>query len=486
MSASSSFMGTHRAQLSVLVVSAVLYVLIFAPNHLFFRTYALDLGLYTHAAYTYAHGRMADCMLFLGSHQLLLADHFDLHLMLWSPLTWIMGQWTLLVVQWAAVLVGAWGMFRWLRALGASVRIATFGLVHFCAFFGIISAFTSDFHGNVVATMALPWYGLALHDRRYRTSWLLLFFMLAGKENMGIWLCAVGMGLAWHHRKEAALRRLLMVQAALALVWSIVVVCAVMPSLSDTGTYANWKYPVLGDGPMAAVRMIMTRPGNVLGLLLDGGGMPIGHAVKVEMLVLLFLAGGWAMLLRPWIFLMAVPLLLQKLLHVGPAQWGVLGQYSVEFAPLCTLAIFSWPPVMGKHQWGKVIAGVAALLSVAVTVRVLDASIYIENRAKQRFYQAAHYGRDYDVEAVRRLMADIPSDVALSVSAPFLPHLALRKDVYQYPIIGRADMILLATEDVNYPMSKEDLRMSLDSLLRSPYWDLRAACDGALLFQRKR
>jgi hypothetical protein len=82
-------------------------------------------------------------------------------------------------------------------------------------------------------------------------------------------------------------------------------------------------------------------------------------------------------------------------------------------------------------------------------------------------------------------MADIPSDVALSVSAPFLPHLALRKDVYQYPIIGRADMILLATEDVNYPMSKEDLRMSLDSLLRSPYWDLHAACDGALLFQRK-
>jgi uncharacterized membrane protein len=480
-----AFQRSQRPALPVLALFAILYALIFVPNHLLFRTYALDLGLYTHAACTYAHGRMADCMLFLGDHQLLLADHFDLHLMLWAPLTWLFGQWTLLLVQWAAALIGAWGMYRWLRALGVSTLVATLGLVHFCAFFGIISAFTADFHSNVVATMALPWYGLALHERRTRGSWLLLLFMLAAKENMGIWLCAVGVGFALHYRKEAALRKLLLLQAAVALAWSVVAISAVMPALSDTGVYNNWKYPALGDGPADALRMIITHPLDVLGHLLDGGTVAHGHAMKEEMLVLLFLAGGWAMLLRPWILLMAVPLLLQKLLHAGPAQWGVLAQYSVEFAPLCTLAVFSWRPLMRERGRSKAAAARAALLSVCVTVRVLDASVYVENRAKQRFYQAEHYERDYDTRAVRHLIAGIPSSASVSASSPLLPHLVRHRDLYMFPILGDADHLLIATKENPYPLTGEEQHATMDSLMRSDHWRLEGACDGALLFRRK-
>lgn len=485
MHRASAFLRNHWPPLLVLTVFAVLYALIFVPNHLLFRTYALDLGLYTHAACTYAHRRMADCMLFIGSHQPLLADHFDLHLMLWAPLTWVFGQWTLLLVQWAATLMGAWGMYRWLRALGASKLLATLGLVQFCAFFGIISAFTADFHSNVVATMALPWYGLAMHRKRSRATWLLLFFMLAAKENMGIWLCAVGVGFAWHYRKDPRLSNMLLLQAAVALAWSVVVIDAVMPAFSDSDAYTNWKYPALGHGPLEALRIIAMHPVHVTGLLLDGGGMPIGHAMKVEMLALLFLAGGWAMLLRPWILVMAVPLLLQKLLHAGPMQWSVLGQYSVEFAPLCTLAIFSWPPLMRQHRWSMTAAWAAVLLSVAVTVRVLDASVYVENRAKQRFYQAAHYGRDYDTPAVRELMARIPSGTAISASSPFLPHLVRCTHLYAYPILGQADHILLATREDPYPLSRAEFNAATDSLRHSHYWQLERECDGALLFGRR-
>ncbi|MEO8732972.1 MAG: DUF2079 domain-containing protein [Flavobacteriales bacterium] len=486
MHLNSAFLRHKRARLLVLAVFGVVYALVFVPNHLLFRSYALDLGLYTHAAITYAHGHMADCMLFLGSHQLLLADHFDLHLILWSPLTWLFGQWTLLIVQWVAVLLGGLGMWRWLRALGASNTIATLGMVHFLAFFGIYGAFTFDFHSNVVATMALPWYGLALQQHRRRALWLLLLFMLAAKENMGIWLCAVCVGFAWHYRKDPRLRNLLLLQALLALAWSTVVIGTVMPALSDGGTYANWKYPALGSGPLDALRIIASRPMDVFEALLDGRGFPSGHAIKVEMLVLLFFAGGWAMLLRPWILLMAVPLLLQKLLHAGPAQWGVLAQYSVEFAPLCTLAIFSWPPLLRERRWSNALAGVAALLSVAVTVRVLDASIFKENRPKQRFYQVEHYERDYDARAVRELLASIPADVSVSASAPFVPHLVRHVNLYQYPIIDKADAIVLATLEWPYPETLEDLHTACDSLRHSRYWKLERECDGAVLFRKVR
>lgn len=474
----------HRIPLVVLALFAIVYALVFVPNQLLFRTYALDLGLYTHAAITYAHGRMADCMLFLGSPQLLLADHFDLHLMLWSPLTWLFGQWTLLIVQWTAVLLGGWGMWRWLRELGASPMIATLGLVHFLAFFGIYGAFTFDFHSNVVAAMAFPWYGLALSKHRKRDAWLLLLFMLSAKENMGIWMCFVALGFLIHGRRDPVLRKLLAGQAVVALMWSVVVIGLVMPALSDGAHYAGWRYPALGNGPVDALRTMAAHPMQVIQSLFDGGDVPNGHGIKMEMLVLLFIAGGWAMLLRPWILLMAVPLLLQKLLHAGPAQWGVLGHYSVEFAPLCTLAVFSLPLLLKDLMGAKVIAVLAAVLSLAVTVRIMDASAYKENRAKQRIYQAEHFSRDYDVVAVRRSLRDIPASASVSASAAFVPHLVAHRRLYQFPILADADVIALATKEEPYPLSVEEFNTTLDTLRSSLFWTEFGECDGAVIFRR--
>lgn len=474
------------APLLVLLFFAVLYGLVFVPNHLLFRTYALDLGLYTHAAYTYAHGHIADCMLFLGSKQPLLADHFDLHLILWAPLTWLLGTWTLLLVQWVAVLLGGWGMFRWLRALGASPLIATLGLVHFLAFFGIYGVFTFDFHSNVVATMAIPWYGLALHRRQWRASWALLLFMLAAKENMGIWLCFVALGLMLHEWKDAVPRRVLALQSIVALAWSVLVIAWVMPALAHSGQYSGWKYPALGQGPLDAVQMLVREPWHVLNALLDGGNIPNGGKMKMEMLLFIFLAGGWAMLLRPWILLMAIPLLLQKLLHAGPAQWGVLGHYSVEFAPLCTLAVFSWAPMLRNSQTGRILAVLAAVVSVAVTVRILDASLYVENRAKQRIYQVEHFTRDYDTAAVRRALRRIPEEAAVSASAAFVPHLVAHRDLYQFPIMGHADVIALATKEEPYPLSRGEFKATMDTLRRSRFWTETERCDGVVVFSRSK
>ncbi|MCO5273326.1 MAG: DUF2079 domain-containing protein [Flavobacteriales bacterium] len=475
----------YRWPIRVLGLFALIYALVFVPNHLLFRTYALDLGLYTHAAVTYAHGHLADCRLFLGSGQPLLADHFDLHLMLWAPLTWLFGQWTLLLVQWVAVLAGGWGMWRWLRELGASPSTATWGLAHFLAFFGIYGAFTFDFHSNVVATMAFPWYGLALAKQRKAWAWLLLLFMLSAKENMGIWLCFVAIGFLVHQGKDKAMRWMLAAQAFTALAWSTVVIGLVMPALAGGVPYVGWKYPALGSGPLDAVRILALHPAQVFQGLLDGGDVPEGHAIKQEMLMLLCIAGGWALLLRPWILLMAVPLLLQKLLHAGPAQWGVLGHYSVEFAPLCTMAVFTWPPVRMGTRAGKVLAVLATVGSIAVAVHVMDASIYKENRARQRVYQADHYSRDYDVPAVRRLLRGIPSGAAVSASAAFVPHLVSHRDLYLYPVLDHAQVIVLATKEEPYPLSRDEFAASQDTLRRSVHWAEAEQCDGAVMYTRK-
>ena len=142
---------------AVLTAAAVLYALISLVNHYLFKTYALDLGLYTHALYDYANFRMADCSLFRPQAQNLFSDHFDLYLPLLSPLVYVFGSYTLLLVQIVAALLGGWGVYKLISlytddglmpVLAASVFFVSFGVIHAIAF---------DFLSNVLTSMMWPW-----------------------------------------------------------------------------------------------------------------------------------------------------------------------------------------------------------------------------------------------------------------------------------------------------------------------------------------
>ena len=120
---------------AVFAVAGVLYALISLVNHYLFKTYALDLGLYTHAMYDYAHFRVDDCSMFKAVPQSILSDHFDLYLVILSPLIYVFGSYTLLIVQIAAVLLGGWGVYKliglytedgWMPVLATTVFFFSF------------------------------------------------------------------------------------------------------------------------------------------------------------------------------------------------------------------------------------------------------------------------------------------------------------------------------------------------------------------------
>ncbi|MFT3885928.1 MAG: DUF2079 domain-containing protein [Flavobacteriales bacterium] len=479
------WMKFHRPALAVSLLFAVLHALQFVPNHWLFRTFALDLGLYTHVAYEYAHGRMADCTLFLRTPQPILADHFDLHLMLWAPLTYLFGTWTLLIVQWTAIILGGWGMYRWLLALGGDRTLAVLGQVHFLLFFGIYSALAFDFHSNVVATMALPWYGLAVEQRRIRRSWWLLLFILAAKENMGLWTGAVALGLAWPYRRDRRLLQVLLGHAMASFAWSGLIIGWVMPSLSAQGHYAAWKYPMLGSDPVEGFRTLLFHPGRVLSVLFtDTSGMPDGRAIKIEMLLLLLLSGGWAFIRRPWILFMAAPILLQKLLHADPMVWGVFGQYSIEFAPLCTLAVFGLLLSWRRRKAALAVGVLSIIASLSATIHTMDGSVFIEERSRQRIYQQQHYERDLDVAQAHAIIDGIPDDATVSAQSPLLPWVALRPKVYEFPIVRDARYLLLLPRECCWGITPPQRDALMDTLQRSTAWRPVALSDAVVLYQR--
>src|SRR6218665_3281533 len=81
-------------------------------NHYYLRTYAFDYTAYNFAFYDYAHFRISPCPIYLFPYAVtFLQDHFSITLMLFAPLYWLLGwltgTYTLLIIQWAIVLMGA-------------------------------------------------------------------------------------------------------------------------------------------------------------------------------------------------------------------------------------------------------------------------------------------------------------------------------------------------------------------------------------------
>ncbi len=148
----------------IFLIAGSLLAAIPVANHLLLRTYALDLGFYTHALFEYRQFRLADSDMLLAFHEPHLASHFDLYLPLFSPLSWIFGSWTLLTAQWFAVLMAGVAIRRYIQP--TDPWVARFAQLGFYAFYGIHNALAFDYHSNVVAACLLPWMFLALKNEK--------------------------------------------------------------------------------------------------------------------------------------------------------------------------------------------------------------------------------------------------------------------------------------------------------------------------------
>ncbi len=117
------------------------YSLISLVNHYNFRTYALDLGAYTNALYDYRHLQWNDSSSFNEIPENLLADHFDLYLIIFSPLSLIFKSYTLLIVQILFILIGGIGIFKYFSSIKSSSPIPLLATICFYLFFGFFLAF---------------------------------------------------------------------------------------------------------------------------------------------------------------------------------------------------------------------------------------------------------------------------------------------------------------------------------------------------------
>jgi len=461
---------------------AIVYAIISFLNHLCFRTYGLDLGLYTNAMYDYAHGSMANMDMIWDTKELALADHFDLYLILFSPLVYVFGSWTLLIIQITAIFIGAKGVHTYFKD---QARIALFASFFFLSYFGIFSALSYDYHSNVIAAMAVPWLFYFVREKRFIASLLVLVFIWIGKENMAFWMVFVTLGLALIYRKDRKSALILLGFSFASFCYFLLVLKVIMPLLSVEGDYLHFAYESLGESMSEAFIHLLTHPIDSLEIFFSNHlPNPRFDGVKLESHILLLISGVAILIRKPAYLLMLAPIYFQKFFHDQPMTWSPGAQYSIEFAPILAIGVFETVRSIKNEKFQKYALIGTAVLSLACTLRITDQPFDHVEESNVQFYKKRHFSRDYNTDAVWKAIDLIPGDKAVCAQNPYLPHLALRSDIFMFPYIKSAEYILISSKEYPYPLQTEELFIEIEKLKVDSKWKIVFEEDGVYLFER--
>lgn len=414
---------------TVFIVAGVVYCLISLVNHYLFKTYALDLGLYTHAMYDYVHFCIDDCSMFKEASQSILAAHFDLYLVILSPLVYLFGSYTLLIVQIAAVLFGGWGIYKLIGLYSDDDRMPLLATIVFFSSFGILHALSYDYHSNVLTAMMLPWLLYFIKKGQFGWASLMVLLFVIGKENLSLWLFFIAVGLMWDYRKERKTLWFFLGYAVFALAYFLIVNMWILPKMGGLGIS---RYDHLGGNYVEIGRQLITHPADALRILFTNtSGNPAFDGRKAEFYWCALTTGLLLTLLKPNYLFMLIPLLAQKMFASDAMFWGISVHYNVEVMPVIIIASFLVISKLKKTMF-RLALSLALLLSTLLTtfytIGVPRSFVFVDQIC---IYQGRHYEqRKFDARFARELIKQIPDDASVSAASMFVPHLAMREFVY--------------------------------------------------------
>ena len=471
----------------IFIFFGLLYADISLVNHYNFRTSALDLGIYNNAIYDYAHFRMNNDPLPFQQVGNLLADHFELLPMIFSPVYFIFGSYALLLIQIASILFGGYGIFLIFKNRFANPAIPGLAVIHFLTMWGIYSALASDYHNNVVGAMFVPWLFYYFDQKKFKQAAFFLILLTVSKENMALWAGFICMGFFFLNFRDKDKRRFAIVSSMAVWIYFVAVISWIMPALSQLkGQYFNSDFSALGKNFGEVFFNIIKHPEKTFTLLFENNlNDPHSYGIKAELHYVVLLSGGFALLAQPQYLLMLLPIFGQKLFNDDYLKWGINAQYSIEFAPILTIALFTWLANTFQGRKQIYLALFLTVLGIASTANTFDWPVSPRYGGdRKQFYKRQHYVKEYPVQKMHEALKMIPVSARVSAQTLLVPHLAFRKYIRLYPKIDDANYIALVDCDDIYPMSKEEYKTKKEELLQSTQWQ-KVYDDGGVLVLKK-
>lgn len=420
----------------IVAVFALLYWLLSFGNHHYFHTYCLDLGVYNNVLYDYGHGHYDDCSAYLWKPSNALADHFDLFLMILSPLGFIFGQYTLLIVQIVAVLLGGIGIYKLIGLYNnPNSPVPLLAMVAFLSFFGVWHALAFDYHSNVVAAMLLPWMLYLLKRERYPWAVALALLMSLSKETMPLWLSFVLIALIIEYRHNRKALCWLAGGLVLETLYFILVALVIMPHFG-TNDQVLWRYAYMGRGFSSMATFMLTHPWQTaVNFFTNFTHDPDYDFIKLEFWLACLASGMLLLFRKPHWMLMILPVVAQKMLARDAGFWGLTFHYNIELAPVFVAGSFIVISQIGSQRTRHILALCALALTIGTTAYSAGNPLTKIRKENVNLFNKGHFHQyDFNTHNARRLMEQIPNEASVCATSMFVPHLAMRERVHVFPI----------------------------------------------------
>lgn len=482
------FLQKNKIQVFLISVFSVVFSLICLVNHYLFRTDAYDLGIFNHALYDYSRFRFNEATLLFPFVEIsnILADHFSVLQILFTPLIFIFGTYTLLLVQMALIFIGAWGIRRYVALFTTDSLIPVLAQIHFFVSFGVIAALGYDYHDSVMASMFVPHLLYYSEKKNWRGFIFMAVLILLSRVELSIWFCFICFALFLSNLKSSEHRKYLSLFAVVAFAYFMIIIKVVIPYISADG-YTQFHFSVLGENMTEALFFSIKHPFTTISYMFQNqhGGPIEAYYIKRDFYRAFLISGGFLLIFRPAFILMLFPVVAQRMLNDESTKWGINGHYSIESVTLLSLCVYA---VIGKirQQGARRTIGIVLMLITGLTTLY-----YMKNRkpewkdtVSENIFISWHYRQDFDAGEVHRALNQIPEDVVVSAQSSLVPHLCFRDKIYLYPYIDDAEYIVLNEKTTPYPMIREDYFTQLENLKNSPEWNLLYDSNFTYIFRK--
>ncbi|MBK0382928.1 DUF2079 domain-containing protein [Pedobacter sp. SD-b] len=466
-----------------------LFCLIAIVNHYSLRTF-FDLGMINQALYQL--GNLQNPLFTLGidgKDMPFLATHFSPIIYLYYPFFLIFGHLTPTLIQILAISLAGVPIYKLsLLFLNNNKTLANYCLIHFYLIWGIYSALAFDFHNNVIGSMMVPWLTLFLFQKKNYLLIIASLLMVMCMETFGIWLFTVLLiFIIYQFKHNKHLNKIALLVAFAALVYSLLVINFVMPSLQNTAQNLQFgRYSHLG-GSLAEVFLNLIKHPKIIVEGLFTNLKDKSFAIqKIIFLLFLFFSGCFLIYKNPlFIFIFLVPLAL-KFLSNDSGLFGIYHQYSIEFVPLLSMVL-----IFGLNKTNFLIRERLALACCALTAVCTFASLNFslgeyDYKANSSFYKPVHFKPGLDLGSVKQSLKLIPIDAKVSASSCLSPYLFQRRYLYHFPIIKDAKYIaIIKNNRSTWPISEEAHQQKIDLLKKSGLFKVISDQKDMIIFKAK-
>lgn len=461
----------------ILAFFGVVYFTISASNHYYFRSFCFDYGTYNQMFYQYAHGKM-NSTVYEPQLDNFLQTHLTLTLMVLSPLYWVlkwfMGTYALFFIQTGFILSGGYAVWLLVKKRSGNELLAALFMLHYFVIQGHFSALAADYSDTIVGSSIVPWFVYFIDQRKFGKATIAFLFIIFAKENMPFWMGFISIALMILYRDDKQVVR----KNALFLVvsWSyfFLLYPSLMKMIDTQGVYSRiFLYSSLGDNIYEALMHVVKHPIDTFQLLYENRtGNPQFDGIKAEFYEVFFLSGAIALIFRPYLFIVFVPIIAQKVFNDDMLRWGINSYYSIEIASSLSVFIFLALDIFYSKKF-QVLLGIALVVGTAnLTLDKLKARTSLwYDPVKENIFSKEMFQTKLNLDDIYRGLSTIPDDAFVSATENLVPHLAYRPQITCFPWLHGANYIALLKHSSTYPLTAEQFEKESAYYLYSPSWE---------------